>query len=390
MAETHASLPTVTALRARLAQLWRPRRRLRATRAGRALIAMTLVVGFAAFNTGNNLLFFGWGLLLSSIVVSGILSEATLRAVTASPGKPGELRAREMGKIPLRARNTRRVPAFAVEWRAALEGSPSLGLGPGAMPRAFELRLAPGAARLVELAFTPARRGLVRVPSVRARTAFPFGFFEKEKQLALEPPLELVVLPARVLLHADTGSFLARLGESPARRAGPGDELFSLRPFRAGDDLRRVAWRRAARTHRLVVRETEAARSQDVIVEVVASAITRDDAAERAVEVAAALVEKLLERGHAVGLLGPGVSLPAAHGARQRSALLTQLALLDPRSEPAAAPGGRAVILAVMAEGSTRPAHATAAVRADSAVRGGHGQPSGSGREVQRFEEPQA
>ena len=64
---------------------YRARRRLRTTRAGAALIAVTFASGFAAFNTGNNLLFFGWGLLLSSIVVSGILSEA------CSPPRAGML-----------------------------------------------------------------------------------------------------------------------------------------------------------------------------------------------------------------------------------------------------------------------------------------------------------
>ena len=67
-------------------------RRLRPTRAGQVVLVLAFAVGFAAMNTGNNLLFFGWGLILSSIIISGILSESTLQSATPTPLGPGELR----------------------------------------------------------------------------------------------------------------------------------------------------------------------------------------------------------------------------------------------------------------------------------------------------------
>src|SRR3954470_5771515 len=105
-------------VRAAIGAMLNRRRRLRPTRAGYVLIGLTLAVGFAAFNTGNNLLFFGWGLLLSSIIVSGILSEATLQAVTVEPRGVGEVRARAVSVLAFHVANRRRLPAFAVEIRA--------------------------------------------------------------------------------------------------------------------------------------------------------------------------------------------------------------------------------------------------------------------------------
>ena len=63
-------------------------RSLRPTGAGRVVLLLAFAVGFAAMNTGNNLLFFGWGLVLSSIIISGILSESTLQAASATPLAP--------------------------------------------------------------------------------------------------------------------------------------------------------------------------------------------------------------------------------------------------------------------------------------------------------------
>tara|TARA_Y100001934_G_scaffold264061_1_gene340421 strand:- start:402 stop:656 length:255 start_codon:yes stop_codon:yes gene_type:complete len=59
---------------ARAQKLTRYQNRLRVTVEGYILLGITVLIGFAAINTGNNLLYMGWGLLLSATVVSGVLS----------------------------------------------------------------------------------------------------------------------------------------------------------------------------------------------------------------------------------------------------------------------------------------------------------------------------
>src|SRR6202142_3085415 len=51
------------------------------TRAGMIYILITVVIGIAAINTGNNLLYVIVAALLSAIVVSGIASAAVLRSL---------------------------------------------------------------------------------------------------------------------------------------------------------------------------------------------------------------------------------------------------------------------------------------------------------------------
>jgi len=70
----------VTQLLSRLRRWFRPPRRLKLTREGKYFIGITFGVGFAAINTGNNLLYLLLGMLLSMIVVSGVLSELSLRS----------------------------------------------------------------------------------------------------------------------------------------------------------------------------------------------------------------------------------------------------------------------------------------------------------------------
>ena len=49
------------------------RRRLKVTKLGWWFMGLTLGIGLAAINTGNNLLFLVLGMLLASIVISGVL-----------------------------------------------------------------------------------------------------------------------------------------------------------------------------------------------------------------------------------------------------------------------------------------------------------------------------
>src|SRR5205085_4830212 len=87
----------------RMTPSWK--RRLTFTRVGRWYTGLTVGIGLAAINTGNNLLFLVLGLLLASIVVSGILSEQSLKSLQVERRLPSGATAGEPALIGLWARN---------------------------------------------------------------------------------------------------------------------------------------------------------------------------------------------------------------------------------------------------------------------------------------------
>ena len=343
-------------------------RQLAFTRSGRVLVGLAFATGFAAINTGNNLLFLGWGLVLSAIVLSGVLSESVIKNLVVGAGALPQARAGELTQLCLRLSNTsRRTPGYAAEVSADVV-SPD---GELEVAAPGELRLEPGVVRELRAPFVPTRRGRHELRSLRVRTSYPFGFFEKGRRFVPEadafwvmPPM----VPVDDLLHeVETAT-----GEAPARRPGPGDDFFALRPFRAGDDPRRIAHRRSARTGRWVVRESEAAVGGAVLLELVLprraatpDAQVSDEARELAIAAFGSLAEVLLARGRAVGVIAPGLFLAAEAGDGQRWQVLMGLARLDagaarPRAYESSAvrvtlaPGGKAgltVIGAVRARG---------------------------------------
>ena len=82
-----------TAKKRPLAKRLRPKDWLRVTREGWLFIIICLAIGLAAIRSGNNLLFLILGMMLGLLVVSGILSELSLRGLSFSRLPPGSIHA---------------------------------------------------------------------------------------------------------------------------------------------------------------------------------------------------------------------------------------------------------------------------------------------------------
>src|SRR6476659_1320864 len=100
---------------ARLRRWMRPPRSLKTTREGKYFIGITIGVGFAAINTGNNLLYLLLGMMLSLIVASGILSEMSLRAIDVTRQPPQRIHARTPFLMGIGLGNRKkRFPSFSI------------------------------------------------------------------------------------------------------------------------------------------------------------------------------------------------------------------------------------------------------------------------------------
>jgi uncharacterized protein (DUF58 family) len=140
----------------------------------------------------------------------------------------------------------KRMPSYAIEIEDLRAGQP-------ADKRCFFLKVAPGSSQVAAYRRTPARRGLDRYIAFRVATRFPFGFFEKSREIDLDG--DLVIYPAVDPVRLPSGQDgMAREGIEIARR-GTGDEILGLRPMREGDDPRDIYWKRSARQGAAVVRE---------------------------------------------------------------------------------------------------------------------------------------
>jgi len=315
---------------------WQPRRTIRPTREGWWCLAVTVGLGLTAMNTGNNLLYLLESMVLALIVVSGVLSEQSVRGVRVLPRLPDEIYAGSPCVVGARVRNTKpRRPSFSI----ALDR-------PGTGERlAYLPRLGPGEERLVTWEETLPRRGRHRVSGVRVTTRFPFGLFLKASRPTGAD--EVLVYPRRVPPPPALLRQAAGLGTAPARRRGRGHDLHDLRAYRTGDDPRLIHWRVTSRTGTLTVRELEAETAQDAYLVLRGDGTGDPGRLEDGLAEAAAVASALLARGARVGLVGAGIEVPLGQGASHGRRILTALALYDARpvTAPRAPDGARTIVV---------------------------------------------
>ncbi|MBX3185919.1 MAG: DUF58 domain-containing protein [Labilithrix sp.] len=236
----------------------RPPRRLKFTREGKFFVGITLGVGFAAINTGNNLLYLLLGMLLALIIVSGLMSELSLRDLTVVRRLPLRAQVGRPHLVEIEVFNHKgRVPSYAIEVEDLRAGQP-------ADKRCFFLKISPKSAQVAAYRRTPAKRGRDKHVGFRIATRFPFGLFEKSREVPAEG--ELIIYPAVDAVQLPALPAGRHAGGDAAFGRGHGDDYLGLKLLRDGEDPRDVHWRKSAAVGQLVTRERARDARPDVVL----------------------------------------------------------------------------------------------------------------------------
>lgn len=291
-------------------------------------MAITFGVGFAALNTGNNLLYLVLSLMLAFLVLSGFLSESALRGLRVERVVPRDLYAGRRNPITLRIHNAdRRLASFAI----VVEDQALGAKGPSAAGRCFALRIGPGESVTRRYGLLPEARGMLAFTGHRISTRFPFGLFVKS--LVVDAAAEALVYPRIDSGGVEPDRTGARdPGDHADGRRGDGVLVLGLREYAPGDGLRRINWRQTVRRGGLFVHEAESEQQAEIEVALPGGDPQRRDVFEHQVSRAASEVVHALESGLRVGLRTRDDLFEAGAGRRHRTRLLRHLALVEPDS----------------------------------------------------------
>ncbi|MBL4687575.1 MAG: hypothetical protein JKY37_23470, partial [Nannocystaceae bacterium] len=208
-------------------------RSLQITKSGWLFIGLTLLVGFAAINSGSNLLHAVFGSMLALIIGSGVLSEATVRRVHARRFVNGPIYARTPTPMVVEITGTESRDALAVGVEDREDPTED---NPGQCGPAFAVRVPGGGSLRLSSRVVMPQRGPAKLPDAVVVTRFPFGLFIKRR--ALPTASEVLVYPhlrPAEQLQLQTPSTGEDDGEKRRARAG---EFYGLREYREGDDPR--------------------------------------------------------------------------------------------------------------------------------------------------------
>lgn len=230
------------------------------TGGGLVFVLILLVVGFAAWNTGNNLLFLVFSLLCSTLFVGIVAARASLRDLIVSARFPDHIFAGESAPVIVTLRNAKRLlPSFSILVEARGPKDP-VAISARKRPR-FDSRALgyftyvphhAAAEQRVDQMFP--HRGHVLITGFQLSTRFPFGFFKLRRRLRARD-VDIVVYPKPQAVSDELHMLPAYSGHIPSFRRGIGQDLFSLREYHPQDDLRHIDWKATARSRGLIVRE---------------------------------------------------------------------------------------------------------------------------------------
>ena len=310
----------------RLRKFLRPPRRLKFTREGKYFVALTLGIGFAAINTGNNLLYLLLGMMMSLIIGSGVLSELSLRGLTVRRLVPDRIFAGTPFLMGIALHNPRRrLPSFSIEVEDMLRGK-------ALERRCYFLKTPAGRTQNTSYRHSFDRRGAYAFSGFRVSTRFPFTFFRKSREW--DDADEVIVFP-QVFPVTPPQSDAEAMTEQHSHRLDRRGDFFALREYQEGDDPRDIHWRKSARLGRLVLRQHEDQRGRRMAVyldnhevEEVLS-IDQLDRQERAVSLAASLAKHYIERGYSVSLVTREGGVQDGAGQAHLSRILRCLALVS-------------------------------------------------------------
>jgi uncharacterized protein (DUF58 family) len=316
------------------------------TRAGVVYALVTLVIGIAALNTGNNLLYIVVAAMLAAILVSGVVSAWVLRKLELDIRLPEHVFAGRVVQGRIVIRNPRHMlPSFSIrvisarkkrkavvkqwQWEHTTFAFPvhlpperqwlrlpdrrlrRVTVAPGP-PGIFEGMayfpyLPPGKELSADLQLQFARRGRYREDSFGLATRFPFAFLTKTRHVALQREL-LVYPPVQATDQAFKILPLVR-GEWESFVRGQGSDLYRIREYMTEDSARQVDWKATAKSGSLKVREfaREDERNLCIVFDNPAVGTISEQAYENAVNLAASLAwEFAEERDAEVSFLIPG------------------------------------------------------------------------------------
>lgn len=292
------------------------------TRRGKLMLASASALTAVALLAGQRdlmhiaILFFSLPLLSALLVTrskGGLLSARSVSSHRVSQGS--------RVTVSLKFKNSSHLPTGTI----LLEE-----LGPQSSVQRLALdRIAPQGRRQISYEYTPSYRGVHKVGPLRATILDPFGLAEVTRTFTATD--SIIALPNVYRLTSRTYSGRRHGGSDSHTQAlnVSGEDDVVPRPYRVGDELRRIHWKASARSGELMVRHEEQPwrTSATLIVD-----CRESDQFEWVVSCAASIAQHLIQQGFAVHVLDTGNSLlGSADDGHASENLLTMFALLQPQ-----------------------------------------------------------
>ncbi len=200
-------------------------------------LLFVIFIGAIAVNSGNNLVYLTFSTVLSFILISGFLSFSNLKGIDIEVDFPEFVFAKRQSIGILVLKNRTKSPKFRLIvflLNKMIEVDMILNKHSESFTKVFE------------------QRGIYKITSATIKSDFPFGFFERKKEIKINR--NIYVFPEIKNITINKSSNM--VGEIQKERKGQGNEFYSVREYKEGEDSRKINWKLSAKANKLMIIET--------------------------------------------------------------------------------------------------------------------------------------
>ncbi|MDD2580758.1 MAG: DUF58 domain-containing protein [Desulfuromonadaceae bacterium] len=274
-------------------------------------ILITLLIGFAAVNTGNNLLFLVVAGLLAFMSVTGLAGMYNIKKLIPVLHPPKEIYSGLPATFRLSVRNTKRfLPSFLIRLDC-LTGQNVV------FPVVLQNTICHAP---VLLTFN--QRGQVPLGTITISSPYPVGFFIRYWRFEIDSSVTVFPRPiASDSIGSGDGGVASEIGLR--RERGLSGELERIYPYSGTEPLRMIHWKHSARSYDLLVKGFGMSVAAPLVIDL--DALPGQGVEERLSRAAWLVQHWGGERP--VGMLLGGRVLPVGGGKQHSLMLLKELAL---------------------------------------------------------------
>ena len=274
------------------------------SRYGLWFVLLTALLYLLGTNYQNNLILLLSYLMLSLFLLCIVLTYQNMNGLTLQCSAPAELFCDNPGYINIRADNS----SNHYMLRVNILGHTMIRL--------------PALTDSLALPITPLQRGRYTLPRIKISSDFPFGLWRSWSYVGLKQ--EFWVYPAPLSVSQPFGAVAQQADKN--QQNDNEAAIDNLAPYRSGDSLRYLLWKRLARDpSNPVIRQQQ--QSPQVMPDWVVVPALSGDALERALSIACQQLLELEQNGNLYGLKLPAVTISQAQGPAHLRRCLQELAL---------------------------------------------------------------
>jgi uncharacterized protein (DUF58 family) len=260
-------------------------------REGRRFLIAVALIGFASFNTGNNLIYLIFSLMFSISLISLLLAMLNLKGLKVRLSFKEPLYAETPLNLEVELENSKPVPSYSLSIILPFNEGQKLylpSIRSGLNRKGFE-------------GIVVRKRGRYHIRELRLMTGFPFIFMHLYRRLGYDA--EVIIYPKILDILPLIKDILPSPSETGRPRMEQEGEFLFAREYVYGEESKRIDWKATARMQKTMMKVFSKGDERLATIILDNGGGGREDVFEKAVSVSASLCSEFIQRGYFVRLI---------------------------------------------------------------------------------------